>query len=162
MRRSAHGRANRPDADGFPPDFRDFVAELNGHGVEYLLVGGYAVGVYGHVRATADIDFLYRRTPANVRRLLQALAAFGAPADVLDEAHLAGDGAVTAFGAPPLRIDLLSSISGVSFDEAAAHAVRINVGDEELPVIGLRALRANKKASGRRKDRDDLRRLPEA
>lgn len=162
MRRSADGRANRPDADGFPPDFRDFVAELNGHGVEYLLVGGYAVGVYGHVRATADIDFLYRRTPTNVSRLLQALLAFGAPADVLDEAHLAADEAVTAFGAPPLRIDLLSSISGVSFDEAAENAVRIIVGAEELPVIGLAALRANKKASGRRKDRDDLRRLPEA
>jgi predicted nucleotidyltransferase len=153
---------NRPDGEGFPPDFRDFVAELNRHGVEYLLVGGYAVGVYGHVRATADIDFLYRRTPANVNRLLQALADFGAPADVLDEAHLAADDAVTAFGAPPLRIDLLSSISGVSFDEAAASSVRIDVGGEQLPVIGLTALRANKKASGRRKDREDLRRLPEA
>jgi hypothetical protein len=145
---------------GFPEDFRDFIRALNAHGVEYLLVGGYAVGVHGHVRATADIGFFYQATPENVARLVQALRAFGAPAEVIDPAHLSTRDSVTAFGAPPLRIDLLASIDGVTFAQAAAGALRIDIAGDPLPVIGLAALRANKRASGRKRDLDDLDRLP--
>ena len=87
------------------------------------------------------------------------MLAFGAPADVIDSEHLCTENRVTAFGAPPHRIDLLASISGVSFDDAIANAVWLDIGGEPLPVIGLDALRANKKASKRRKDLDDVKRL---
>ena len=137
-------------------DFADFVHALNANGVEYLLVGGYAVGVHGYVRATVDIDFFYRRTPENVTRVLAALQEFGAPPVVLDRAHLEAPDTVTAFGEPPIRIDLLSGLSGVTFDEAREDAVQVPLNADLLPVIGLRALLTNKKASGRPKDRHDV------
>ncbi len=159
MTSGAEGRGNDPQHAAFPEDFRDFIRELNAHHVEYLLVGGYAVGIYGHVRATSDIDFFYRCTPENVARLVEALRAFGAPPVVIDPEHLVTPDRVTAFGAPPIRIDLLSSISGVSFEDAQAGAVVVDIDGEALPVIGLAALLANKLASGREKDRDDVKRL---
>ena len=152
-------RPNQRAAAAFPVDFTDFVHALNANGVEYLLVGGYAVGVHGYVRATVDIDFFYRRTPENVTRVLAALEEFGAPPVVLDRAHLEAADTVTAFGEPPVRIDLLSELSGVTFDEAREGAVVVPLDGELLPVIGLRALRANKAASGRPKDRHDLEQL---
>ncbi|HEY0929121.1 MAG TPA: nucleotidyltransferase [Gemmatimonas sp.] len=160
MTPAGEGRPNAVGDEDFPSDFRDFIHELNAHAVEYLLVGGYAVGLYGHVRATADIDFLYRTTPENVERLMQAMAAFGAPGSVVNRDQLSAPMGVTQFGAPPVRIDLLSDITGVSFDEAQVDALAIEIAGERLPVIGLAALRKNKQATGRKKDRDDLRRLP--
>jgi len=156
----AGGHRNDLRHPDFPNDFRDFIRELNAQQVEYLLVGGFAVGMYGHVRATADIDFLYRRTAENIGRLMKALEQFGAPADVIDLEHLAKPAGIIAFGEPPNRIDLLASISGVSFEEARAQAVVLDIAGDRLPVIGLDALRANKAASGRKKDLDDLKRLP--
>lgn len=160
MRSASRGLANEWDGAGFPDDFRDFIRALNKNAVEYLLVGGYAVGMYGHVRATTDIDFFYRTTPENIARLVDAMTTFGAPESVIDRDHLARSDAVTAFGAPPTRIDLLASISGVTFEEAQVDLVAVMLSGERLPVIGLAALRANKKASGRKQDRDDLKRLP--
>lgn len=159
MTPAGEGRPNQPAAAEFPADFLDFVHALNANGVEYLLVGGYAVGVHGYVRATVDIDFFFRRTPENVTRVLAALQEFGAPPVVLDRAHLEATDTVTAFGEPPVRIDLLSGISGVTFDEAAEGAVQVALGSDVLPVIGLRALCVNKQASGRPKDRHDLEQL---
>ena len=159
MTPAGEGRRNQPSVAEFPADFLDFVHALNANGVEYLLVGGYAVGVHGYVRATVDIDFFYRRTPENVSRVLTALQEFGAPAVVLDRAHLEAPDTVTAFGEPPMRIDLLSGLSGVTFDEAAEGAVQVPLGGDVLPVIGLRALCVNKHASGRPKDRHDLEQL---
>lgn len=159
-RHASRGRANDFDDGAFPDDFRDFIAALNAAKVEYVLVGGYAVGVHGHIRATSDIDFFYRRTAANARRLIRALGAFGAPPDVMDAEHLLRPESVSAFGSPPMRIDLLASISGVTFDDAVYDQLHVEIAGESLPVIGLAALRANKRASGRRKDKDDLRHLP--
>lgn len=153
------GRRNQPSAAEFPVDFTDFVHALNANEVEYLLVGGYAVGVHGFVRATVDIDFFYRRTPENVTRVLAALREFGAPPVVLDRAHLEAPDTVTAFGKPPTRIDLLSGLSGVTFDEAREGALQIPLDGDVIQVIGLRALLANKQASGRPKDRHDLEQL---
>ncbi len=156
MTPAGEGRPKQPGESGFPVDFVDFVHAMNTRGVEYLLVGGYAVGVYGHVRATVDIDFFYRRTSENVTRLLAALQDFGAPPVTLDRSHLEMPDAVTAFGEPPMRIDLLSEICGVSFDAAQVESMEARVAGEAVPVIGLAALLANKRASGRRKDLDDL------
>jgi hypothetical protein len=153
---AGEGRPNQPSAAEFPVDFMDFVHSLNANGVEYLLVGGYAVGVHGYIRATVDIDFFYRRTPDNVTRVLAALAEFGAPPIVLDRAHLEAANTVTAFGEPPSRIDLLSELSGVTFEEAQDGALHLPIDGDVLPVIGLGALLANKQASGRPKDLLDL------
>lgn len=77
MKSAGEGRPNEVSDVEFPVDFRDFIHELNAHGVEYMLVGGYAVGIYGYIRATTDIDFFYRPSPDNVERLIGALSAFG-------------------------------------------------------------------------------------
>ena len=159
MTPAGEGRENQLTAAEFPADFTDFVHALNVHKVEYLLVGGYAVGVHGYVRATVDIDFFYRRTSENVTRVLAALQEFGAPAVVFDRAHLEAPDTVTAFGEPPTRIDLLSGLSGVTFDEARSEAVQVPLDGDVVPVIGLHALIANKQASGRPKDRVDLEQL---
>ena len=140
-------------------DFRECIESLNAHGVEFVLVGGYAVGWYGFVRATGDINFLYRQSPANVQQLCKALDAFGSPHHLIDRAFLSSPGAVTQIGNEPLRIDLLGSISGVSFDEVRAGAEEIDLDGQRLLIIGLKQLLTNKRVSGRKKDEADLRQL---
>src|SRR3954462_10216275 len=105
------------DTDSLPSDLLDFIVCLNDQKVDFVLVGGYALGVHGVVRATGDIDFLYRPTKKNVVRLCAAMLDFGAPADVIDEEALGTPNIVTQFGKPPHRIDLLNSIDGVALDE---------------------------------------------
>lgn len=146
-------------ASDLPEDFVAFVTCLNAHGVEYLLVGGYALAFHGFVRATVDIDFFYRRTTGNVDALCRALADFGAPGEVVDRATLMKPDMVTHFGQPPFRIDLLSDIEGVAFAEAWKTSTRVALGDVSLPVIGLASLKQNKASTGRKKDQDDLRML---
>lgn len=143
----------------FTDDFRDCIANLNAQRVVFVLVGGYAVGFHGVVRATGDIDFLYQRTKENVARLCAALRDFGAPDQLIDPAFLISAGSVTQIGLEPFRIDLLASVSGVTFKQVLTGAERIEIGGQPLLVIGLEELRANKAATGRAKDQDDLRRL---
>lgn len=148
--------------DELSPDFADFVTALNENHVDCVLVGGYALGIHGVVRATGDIDFFYRRTPSNVRRLCAALRDFGAPDNVIDESALLKPETVTQFGQQPHRIDLLSDIDGPSFREVWKGAMIVTVAEEKIRVIGHQELLANKKASGRPRDLDDLRRLESA
>lgn len=147
------------DNDALSPDFLDFIAALNEHKVHVVLVGGYALGVHGVVRATGDIDFLYRATKANVHRLCNAMIDFGAPPEVIHEEILLQPGIVTQFGQPPYRIDLLSDIDGVTFAEVWRGADVTSVQGQEVRVIGLRELKANRAATGHDKDKEDLRRL---
>lgn len=156
MTRTPRGELN----DALAPDFVDFVAVLNEHDVRCVLVGGYAVGVHGVIRATGDIDFLYESSARNVRRLCAALGAFGAPANVIHADALESPGTISAFGQPPYRIDLLNTIDGVTFDEVWRGSIRTTLGGLPVRVIGLAELRANKAASGRPKDREDLAKLP--
>jgi hypothetical protein len=160
--RGREGQANDASHAAFPADFLDFIRALNAHAVEYMLVGGYAVGLYGYVRATTDIDFFYRSTSDNIERLMGAMRTFGAPVELIDAQHLSAADAVTQMGAPPIRIDLLSSLSGVSFDTALTDTIHVEISGELLPVIGLAMLRQNKRATKRARDRDDLRHLPAA
>ncbi len=143
-------------------DFRDCIECLNAHQVLFVLVGGYAVGWHGVVRATGDIDFFYEQTEENVQRLCAALHDFGAPAHLIDPEFLILPDAVTQIGRAPLRIDLLSSITGVTFAEVRAGAEVVELEGQRVLVIGLTELRANKSATGRGKDRSDLRRLGSA
>jgi len=147
------------DDDTLSPDFLDFIVSLNLHGVDSVLVGGYAMGVHGVVRATGDIDFLYRATKRNVRRLCNAMIDFGAPPEIIDEETLLQPGIVTQFGQPPYRIDLLNEIDGVSFAQVWQGAELTSLEGQEVRVIGLKELKANKSATGRKKDREDVRRL---
>lgn len=141
------------------PHFADFIAALNGHGVEYVLVGGYALAVYGVIRATGDLDIFHRRTTENVRKLMAAMREFGAPEKCIDEAALMDPDAMTYFGQEPFRIDLLNSISGVTFDEVWANVFEITTDGERIRVIGRDELVANKRASGRKKDKQDVKQL---
>jgi len=152
-------RAAGEDNTALSADFLDLVVCLNEHSVDFVLVGGYALGVHGVVRATGDIDLLYRRTKAAVRRLCEAMEDFGAPPEVIDAASLLTPQIVTQFGKPPYRIDLLNEIDGVSFDEVWAGATSVTIQGQQIRVIGRKELRANKTATGRKRDADDVRKL---
>ncbi|HUP90891.1 MAG TPA: hypothetical protein VM074_01480 [Solimonas sp.] len=137
-------------------DFKEFVALLNARGVEYLVVGGYAVGVHGYPRYTGDLDVWVSPVPANAARLVEVLDAFGFAAFGLTAADFTRPERVLQLGQPPFRIDVLTTIDGVSFE--ACYPRRLEVEFEGLPVsfIGLDDLKCNKRASGRPKDNIDL------
>ncbi len=149
-------------ANALAPDFRDCLAFLARRQVIFIIVGGYALGWHGFVRATGDLDLLYQCTEKNVERLCNALNDFGAPPQLIDPTFLRRPSAVTQIGVPPLRIDLLASISGVSFARALAGSIESHIDETLVRVIGLSELRRNKTATGRDKDKGDLRRLAEA
>jgi hypothetical protein len=139
-------------------DFRDMLDSLNGASVEYLIVGAYAMAAHGVPRATGDIDILVRPTPENARRVIAALRSFGAPLAQhhVSERDFEVEGAVYQLGLPPRRIDLLTSISGVSFADAWTTRVPATVDGRELAVLGRDTLIANKRATGRPKDLLDV------
>jgi len=140
-------------------DLREFIALLNSHRVEYLLVGGHAVAFHGHPRFTGDIDFLVRATPENVRRILVVLNAFGFGALAIAERDLIEPGRIIQLGYPPNRIDILTSITGVDSDAAWAARVETTIDDQPVHVIGWNELLQNKRASGRPQDLADVEKL---
>jgi hypothetical protein len=137
----------------------EFVALLNSWKVEYLVVGGYAVAFHGHPRFTGDIDFLVHATPQNAKRLLDVLSDFGFGSLDLSLEDLTTEGRVVQLGRPPNRIDLLTRISGVTFDQAWAGRVGGSLGAHRVDFIGWDALIQNKTVSGRDKDRADVTKL---
>lgn len=146
------------NAAHFSPDTWDLIRLLDHYRVEYVIVGGEAVIHYGYVRVTGDVDFFYGTVPENTERLFRALVDFW-DGDVpgLDSAsELSEPGQVVQFGRPPNRIDLLASITGVSFAEAWQSRVPL-VSDDgtRLFLIALDLLIQNKEASGRPKDAAD-------
>lgn len=142
-----------------PPDFKEFLRLLNVHGVRYLLVGGYAVGFHGYVRTTGDLDIWVEATPENVERILAALQEFGfSPPEGLAQALCRPD-QILRMGVPPMRIEILTSISGVEFGDCHPQRVVAEIDGVEVSVLGLSHLRINKKAAGRHKDLDDLEHL---
>lgn len=146
---------------GLNADFRDLLTCLVREGVEFLLVGAYALAFHGVPRATGDIDVLVRATPANGERTWRALKAFGvqlAAAGVKPE-DFARPGVVYQIGLPPRRIDVLTEISGVTFDEAWESRAEGELDGLAVPILGRAALLRNKRASGRLKDLADVERL---
>lgn len=141
------------------PDFKEFLKLLNSHGVEYLVVGGYAVGKYGYVRATADIDIWLRRDAANAARTVDAVREFGFDVPELTHGLLLRPRGITRMGVPPFRIEMLTDISGVDFDTCYAARDVSEIDGIEVPFISLEHLRINKRASGRSKDLVDLEHL---
>jgi len=137
-------------------DFKEFAELLNSIGVEYIVVGGYALAAHGHPRYTGDLDIWVRPSQDNIAKLLQALSAFGFGSLGLCAADFLAPEAVIQLGYPPQRIDLLTAIDGVTFDECYPKRVPMQVGGLSLPIIDLVNFRANKRASGRAKDIADL------
>jgi hypothetical protein len=143
-----------------PPDFKEFLKLLNAHQVEYLLIGGYAVAYHGYPRATADMDIWVAVHPSNAQRIVTVLREFGFnPPDLSPELFLK-EWQIIRMGVPPLRIELATTISGVSFDECYAKRVVDVLDGVEVNLISLVHLKLNKKASGRHSDLADLENLP--
>jgi hypothetical protein len=140
-------------------DFKEFLKSFNSNSVEYLLIGGYAVGLYGYIRATNDLDIWVNTSPGNAARINRALREFGfASAALTPDLFLAPNNMVR-MGVPPLRIAILTSISGVDFESCYAEKEMIQIEEMIIPVISLARLRQNKAASGRAKDLADLENL---
>jgi len=139
-------------------DFRDMMEALVEAGARFVVVGAHALAAHGVPRATGDFDLFVEPTAANARRVLAALAAFGAPigAHQISETDLTTPGLVYQIGLPPRRIDILTSIDGVTFDQAWAGHLDVELDRLRVPVLGRAELIANKLATGRPKDRGDL------
>ena len=137
-------------------DLSEFIGLLNYHRVEYVLVGGHAVAYHGYPRYTGDIDFLVRPSDANARLILLVLQRFGFTDAGIEINDLTEAGKVIQLGLPPNRIDIVTGISGVSFDEVAQGCIEISIDCLSVPMIGRAELIKNKRATGRMKDMVDV------
>ena len=143
-----------------PPDFKEFLRLLNSRRAEYLLIGGYAVGFHGYPRATGDMDIWVAANPPNAALVAQALLDFGFSAKDVSPSLFTEPGRIVRIGVPPMRLEIVTGISGVDFAACYARRVTAIIDGVSVSVIGLKDLRVNKKASGRHKDLDDLEHLP--
>jgi hypothetical protein len=140
-----------------PDDFVDVIRCLSTEACEFLIVGAHALAIHGSPRATGDLDIFVRADPENARRVMRALTRFGAPlaAHGVTAQDFAKPGAVYQMGLPPRRIDVLTELSGVTFDDAVAEPGFGHIGGEPVRCIGLDAMLTNKRASGRPQDLAD-------
>jgi hypothetical protein len=133
-------------------DFAEMLRALSDAGAEFLVVGAHARAAYGEPRATKDLDIWIRATPENAQRVWTALESFGAPLFDLSVDDLASPGMTVQFGVPPYRIDLLTDITGVTFDEAWPNRTTATFAGAAYAVIGKREFVRNKRAAGRPQD----------
>lgn len=140
-------------------DLKEFIALLNSHRADYIVVGGHAVAFHGYPRFTGDIDFFLRPTPDNAQCVLAALKDFGFGDLQIVISDLTTPNRIIQLGRPPNRIDLLTSISGVEFDDAWASRILTDLDGEQVSFLGLDELIRNKRASNREKDRADVSKL---
>ena len=155
--------AETPDL--FNSDYANMAKALLDAGAEFLLVGGYAVSLHGYPRTTFDVDFWVRPTPENAPKVVRALRLFGAPMKDVSVSDFDHPDMVFQIGVAPRRIDILTRIDGVTWDEAAPHAVERTVNGMSFQILGLAELIRNKRATRRPKDTADavvLKRLAEA
>ncbi len=141
------------------PDLTDLLGAFSSSGVEYLVVGGWAVSVHTEPRFTKDLDLLIGPSPENLERAAVALQLFGAPPHIVEQARALRGDEFLFFGTPPARIDLLRSIPGVDFEGAFGRRVDVDWSGTIVHVIGKKDLIAAKRAAGREKDLRDLRAL---
>ena len=143
-----------------PPDFREFLKLLNANNVEYLLIGGYAVGYYGYPRPTGDMDIWIKIEAENAKKTVKALSEFGFSSPTLSEELLLKEMQIVRMGIPPFRLEVSTHIDGVDFDECFADKKIVDLDGVPTNLISLKHLKINKKASGRYKDLNDLENLP--
>jgi len=144
-------------------DFKDLLSTFNAHNVQYLIVGGYAYANYVEPRTTKDLDLFVNTSSQNAAAVFRCLQIFGANLTDMEVSDLERPNTVFQIGVAPFRIDILCSISGVSFDDAWATA-KLGMVDDEIPVryISLENLIQNKLASGRDQDLVDVKKLRES
>ncbi len=145
------------DRKQLPEDFKEFLSLLNKNKVKYLLLGGWAVGIYGAPRATADIDIFISVDDDNLNKLLKALYDFGSI--TVPKEHFKNMGRVFRMGRSPIRIEILNQASGIDFENCYKKRKKINVDGINISTISETDLLKNKKMSGRAKDIADLRNL---
>jgi hypothetical protein len=143
-------------------DWKEFIESLNSQGVEFIVVGAFSVAYHAIPRTTGDIDFWYRPTPDNAVRLENAIQQFGFGSLGLKVQDFLTPNRVVQFGRPPLRIDLINSLSGLTAEEVWASRIPGQLAGLQVHFLGREALIRNKRASGRPKDRIDLQLLGES
>lgn len=137
-------------------DFKEFIELLRSNAVDFLVVGAHALAAHGRPRYTGDLDIWIRPQPDNITRLIAALDAFGFAALGISAADFMTPQAMVQLGYPPARIDLLTAIDGVTFDECFARRMNVEIGETVLSVISVDDLIRNKLATGRAKDLVDV------
>jgi predicted nucleotidyltransferase len=142
------------------PDFKEFLKLLKEYDVRYLLIGGYAVGYHGYARATGDMDIWIAIHPDNAHKMVAVLKTFGFDHTDLNAELFLRENKIIRMGVPPVRLEIITSISGVEFDECYQARVVDELDGVEVNLIDLENLKKNKKASGRSKDIADLEKLP--
>jgi hypothetical protein len=142
-------------------DYRDILLALSKRKAKYLLVGAYAMAAHGYPRSTMDIDLWIMPDPDNAVLVLQALEAFGAPSDNLSQNDLQKEDIIFQIGTAPRRIDILTSVDGLNFEEAYANSQTIKIDEIPVQVLSIADLIKNKRATGRTKDLADVESLEE-
>ena len=142
-----------------PKDFSEFLKLLNLKQIEYLLIGGWAVGYYGYPRATGDVDLWISRKKENAEKLIEVFKEFGFDVPDLSIELFIKENQITRIGVPPLRIEVLTTISGVNFEECFPNRNVVLIDDIKINLISLEDLKKNKAAAKRFRDLDDLERL---
>jgi predicted nucleotidyltransferase len=148
------------DTQELPQDFKEFLKLLNEKSVDYLLIGGFAVGYYGYPRATADLDVWIAISPENAQKMVEVIRQFGIESPDLTADLFQRPGNIIRMGVAPVRIEVLNEIDGVSFANCYKNRRNATIDGQPVNLISLRHLRRNKKAAGRHKDLDDLEHLP--
>jgi hypothetical protein len=141
-------------------DFKEFLNLLKIKNIRYLLIGGYAVGYHGYPRATNDMDIWIPIDPETAYQLVLVLKEFGFDTPQLSEEPFLKKNSIVRMGIPPVRIEILTTISGVNFEECFQKRIIDKIDGVEINIINLEQLKTNKKASGRHKDLDDIENLP--
>jgi hypothetical protein len=142
-------------------DFKELLESFNAQKVEYLIVGGYALAFHGAPRFTGDIDLLVKPDTENARHILAALNDFGFGSLNLNESDFTKQGNIVQLGVPPVRIDIVTSLTGVDWDKAQAGKVAGDYGGVSVYFLGKKEFILNKKATGRKKDLADIEALDE-
>ncbi len=149
------------DTQALPDDFKEFLKLLTEADVEYLLIGGYAVGYHGYPRTTADMDIWVATSSSNANKVVDVFHRFGMRDPNITPSLFQERGKVIRMGVPPMRIEVLTEIDGVAFEDCYANRVTAEIDGQTVSLISRKHLRMNKQASGRHKDLDDLEHLPE-
>lgn len=142
-------------------DFRELLELLNVHNVDYLIVGGYALAFHGVPRLTGDLDILVKPAPENAKRIMKALDEFGFGSVEISSSDFISLDRVIELGYPPVRIDIMTSISGVTIEEAFGTRIKGKYGNVDAYYLGRDQFIANKRATGRKRDIADLETLGE-
>ena len=151
----------RKREDVLRKDFKDMIKIFNEENVKYALVGGVAINLHGYIRTTHDLDLFVLASVENAELVMKALSIFGAPMDMVSKEDFEKEGVIFQIGVKPNRIDILTTLSGVKFDEVYKNVESVEVDGLKIKIISIEDLIKNKLASGRNRDLDDVENLEE-